>query len=227
MDLKDKVVLITGSSRGIGAETAILASRQGAKIIVNYRQNEKKAAGVVDKIKKGGGEAIAIKADVSSLTQVKNMVKNALKKWGKIDVLVNNAGVLNSGHILNLTNQQIDETLNVNIRGVIYVSKEVAYHMAKNEDGVIVNIASGAGKRGHADYAVYSATKFAVIGFTQALAQDLAGDSIRVYAVCPGKVATDMTGYRGMPVNKVAERTVECIKENLGLASGQDTEIYS
>lgn len=227
MDLKDKVVLITGSSRGIGAETAILASRQGAKIIVDYRQNEKKAMDVVDEIKKSGGEAISLKADVSSLTQVKNLVKNAVKKWGRIDVLINNAGVLNAGYFLNLTYKKVDEALNVNIRGVIYVAKEVASHMAKNENGVIVNIASGAGKRGHADYAVYSATKFAVIGFTQALAQDLAGDNIRVYAVCPGTVATDMTGYRGMPVTKVAERIVECVKENLGLASGQDTEIYS
>lgn len=227
MDLKDKVILITGSSRGIGAETAILASRQGAKIIVNYRQNEKKAASVVDEIKKSGGEALAIKADVSSLTQVKNLVKNAVKKWGRIDVLVNNAGVLNSGHILNLTYKKVDETLNVNIRGVIYVTKETIPYMIKKSDGVIVNIASGAGKRGHADYAVYSATKFAVIGFAQALAQDLAGNNIRVYAVCPGTVATDMVGFRGMPVAKVAERIVECVKENLGLASGQDTEIYS
>ena len=227
MDLKDKVVLITGSSRGIGAETAILASNEGAKIIVNFRQNEKEARRIVDEIKKHGGEAIAIKAAVAKLAEVKNMVKKIAQYWGSVDILANNAGVLNAGHILNLNYEEIDETLNVNIRGVIYVTKEVVPHMIKNSDGVIINISSRSGKRGHADHSVYSATKFGVIGFTQALAQDLAGNNIRVYAVCPGTVATDMTGYRGIPVSRVAKRIVDCAKENLGLASGQDSEIYS
>src|SRR3989338_6043006 len=142
MDLKDKVVLITGSSRGIGAETAILASNEGAKIIVNFRQNEKEARRIVDEIKKHGGEAIAIKADVAKLAEVKNMVKKIAQYWGRIDILVNNSGVLNAGHILNLNYEEIDETLNVNIRGVIYVTKEVVPHMIKNSDGVIINISS-------------------------------------------------------------------------------------
>lgn len=227
MDLKNKVVLITGASRGIGAETAILASHEGAKIIVNFHENEKKAKDVVDEIQKKGGEAISIKADVTNFLQVKSMVKKTVEQWGRIDVLINNAGVLNAGYILDLTYEKIDETLNVNVRGVIYVTKEVIPHMIKKSDGVIVNIASGAGKKGHADYSVYSASKFAVLGFTQGVARDVAKHNIRVYAVCPGRVATDMTGFDGMPVHKVAKRIIDCSKENLGLFPGQDTEIYS
>ena len=220
-------MLITGASRGIGAETAILASQEGAKVIINYRKNKKKAQQVVAKIQKMGGEAISMQTNVSNLIEVQNMVKKAVDLWDRIDVLINNAGVLNSGQIQNLNYEKIDETINTNIRGPVYVTKEVIPFMVGGSGGVIINIASSAGKKGSANYPVYSASKFAVLGFTQGIAQDLIRYNIRVYAVTPGKVATEMTEFVGIPIQKVAKRIIDCSKENLGLTPGQDTEIYS
>ncbi|MCH7730688.1 SDR family oxidoreductase [Patescibacteria group bacterium] len=226
MNLSGKIVLITGASRGIGASSALLAAKEGAKVIVNYRKNKSKAADVVKQIEKGGGHALTIQADVSNLSQIKNMVKKIIDKWGKIDVLINNAGVFTSGSILNQTKEKIEETIDVNLKGVIFTSREVIPLMIKQKDGVIVNISSGAGKRGHADYSIYSATKFAVLGFTQSIAQELTRHNIRVYAVCPGKTATDMTQFRGMKPEKVAQKIISAVKEYLGLTSGENAEIY-
>ncbi len=226
MDLKGKVFLITGASRGIGAATALLAAKEMVKVAVNYKKNLSLAEKIAQEISKTGSESLICQADVSDITQVKSMVQKIIDEWGRIDVLINNAGVLNSGHILNLTYEQIEETIDVNIKGLIIVTKEVTPHMVGQRDGIIVNISSGAGKRGHADYSVYSATKFAVLGFTQSIAQDLAGHNIRAYAVCPGHVATDMTGGLGMPPEKTAKRIIETVKEILNLESGENTEIY-
>lgn len=226
MDLKGKVLLITGASRGIGAATAVLAAKEKTKVAINYKKNLRMAEKIAQEITKTGSESLICQADVSDLTQVKSMVQKIIDEWGRIDVLINNAGVLNSGHILNLTYEQIEETIDVNIKGLIIVTKEVTPHMVRQRDGIVVNISSGAGKRGHADYSVYSATKFAVLGFTQSIAQDLAGHNIRAYAVCPGHVATDMTGGQGMPPEKAAKRIIETVKELLNLESGENTEIY-
>ena len=226
MNLQGKVLLITGASRGIGAATAVLAAKEKVKVAVNYKKNLSGAMKIAQEITKIGSESLICQADVSDITQVKSMAQKIIDEWGRIDVLINNAGVLNSDHILNLTYEQIEETIDVNIKGLIFVTKEVIPHMVRQKDGIIVNISSRAGKRGHADYSVYSATKFAVLGFTQSIAQDLIGHNIRAYAVCPGNVATDMTGGQGMLPEKVAKRIIETTKENLNLKSGEDTEIY-
>ena len=122
--------------------------------------------------------------------------------------------------------QEIDWQIDVNIRGLIHLTHIILPIMQKQKDGVIVNISSGAGRQGFPGYAVYCATKFAVLGFTQALAQEVEKDNIRIYAVCPGTTATDMTGHAGMSAEKVARKIIECVKEELGLSPGDDTEIY-
>ncbi|MBI2405698.1 SDR family NAD(P)-dependent oxidoreductase [Candidatus Microgenomates bacterium] len=114
----------------------------------------------------------------------------------------------------------------MNISGLIHLTNIILPIMQKQKDGIIVNISSGAGKRGGAKMAVYSATKFAVIGFTQSLAQEVEKNNIRVYAVCPGTTATEMGDYTGIPPEKVARRIIKCVKEELGLSPGEDTEIY-
>ncbi len=227
MNLKDKVVLITGGSRGIGAATALLAAKEGAKIVVNYNRSKKEAENIVQSIKTSGGNAVAIGADVSQREDLKKLVNQSIKTYGRIDVLINNAGVLEWGYFIKLTPEQIDRHLDINFRGVMHLTHSVLSHMQKRKDGVIVNIASGLGKHGMAQAALYSATKSAILRFTQSVASELIAHNIRIYAVCPGQTQTEMGDWAGTPVEKVANHIIKCAKEELGLSPGQDTEIYS
>lgn len=227
MDLKGKVILITGASRGIGAATAILAAKEGAKVVVNYNRSKKEAEKVVGSIEISGGDAVAIQADVARREDEQKMVNGVIKKWGRVDVLINNAGVLAWGNLTENKPEQIDWQLDTNLRGLIHLTHLVLSLMRKQKAGIIINISSGAGKTGYPGLAVYSATKFAVLGFTQSLAHEAQRDNIRVYAVCPGMTATDMTGGTGMSPEKVAQRIIACAKEELDLQPGEDTEIYS
>lgn len=227
MDLKNKAVLITGASRGIGAATAILAAKEGAKVVVNYNKNSEEARKVIQSIKTSGGQAIAIKADVGKTKESQKMVNQIIERWGKIDVLINNAGVLVWKYLAEETLKEIDWEIDTNFRGLVHLTRLVIPIMQKQKDGVIISISSGLGKYGMANAAVYSATKFAVLGFTQALAGEVIKDNIRVYAVCPGQTATEMGDWVGTPVEKVAQHIINCTKEELGLSSGSDTEIYS
>lgn len=226
MELKNKVVLITGASRGIGAATALIAAAEGAKVIVNYNNSASEAEKVVQSIKASGGDAVAIKADVSDLKHIKNLVDQSIKTYGQIDVLINNAGILEWGYFPKFTPEQIDKQIDVNFRGVMHLTHAILPIMKKQKDGVIVNIASGLGKHGMAQAALYSATKAAILRFTQSVAPELAEQNIRIYAVCPGQTATEMGDWAGTPVEKVANHIIKCAKEELNLSSGSDTEIY-
>lgn len=226
MNLTDKVIVITGASRGIGKEVARLASKEGAKVVINFRVNKKEATNIVKEIKKISGDAIAIKANVRKMDQMQKMVAKIIKKWGRIDILINNAGILGKGYFSDVSHKIMEEVIDTNIKGVINTTKAVLPVMLKQRDGVIVNISSGAGKTGLPKFSVYSASKFAVLGFTESLGRELEEKSIRVYAVCPGQTATDMTNYEGMPPSKVAKRVIDCAKEALGLSPGENTEIY-
>lgn len=226
MELKDRVILITGAARGIGRATAILAVREGARVVVNYNTSKKEAEDVVAEIKKFGGQGLVIKADVADRQQLKIMVDKIIREWGRIDVLINNAGIFVWKDLFQQTPEEIDREIDVNFRGLVHLTRLVLPIMQKQKDGVIVNISSGLGKRGMANAAVYCATKFAVLGFTQSLAGEIEKDNIRVYAVCPGQTATEMGDYAGMPAEKVAKRIIQCAKEELDLHTGEDTEIY-
>ncbi|MCH7568371.1 MAG: glucose 1-dehydrogenase [Nanoarchaeota archaeon] len=192
MKLKNKVALITGSSRGIGRAIALLFAREGAKVIVNCSKSENQAKEVVEKIKKIGSEAIAIKCDVSNEKEVKKMINKAIKKFGKIDILVNNAGIVYDIPLFKKTLEQWDRTLDVNLKGVFLCSKYASENMKKNDSGVIINISSSNGLNTTSpESADYDASKAAVINLTKNLAEELA-PNIRVNAIAPGWVDTKM-----------------------------------
>jgi len=209
MKLKGKVALITGSSRGIGRATALLFAREGAKVVVDYFISEiepdadKNAKSVVDEIKKIGSEAIAIKCDVSQEEQVKQMIKTAIEKFGRVDVLVNNAGIVFDVPFQKKTVEQWKRTLDVNLLGVFLCAKYVAPHMPKG--GKIVNVASTNGIDSfNPDAMDYDASKAGIIILTRDLAKELA-PYITVNAVAPGWVNTDMN--KKLPKKFVKEET--------------------
>jgi len=193
IDLSDKVIIITGGSRGIGAATAIAAGGQGAKVLVNFNNDEESAQSVVTEINESGGSAFAFKADVSNMTSVQDMVNSALEKWGKIDVLVNNAAIWKQAAIDNMSDTELEATMTVNFNGTLNCIKAVVPTMKKQRNGSIVNISSTAAQRGEAFYSHYAASKGAVTSLTKSLASELGPDGIRVNTVCPGWTYTDMT----------------------------------
>ncbi len=191
MKLKDKVALITGASRGIGRATAVRFAKEGAKIIINYFSSESQAKKLVEEIKKIGSDAIAIKCDVSQEKEVKEMFGQALKKFGKIDVLVNNAGIVYDIPLFQKTVEQWKRTLDVNLIGVFLCSKYASEIMLK-KGGVIVNISSTNGINSNGpDSADYDASKVGVISLTKNLAEELA-PKIRINCIAPGWIDTDM-----------------------------------
>ena len=192
MKLANKVALITGSSRGIGRATALLFAKEGAKVAVNYRSSKKEADVVVEKIKKLGSDAIAIKCDVSKEKEVKEMIQQVVKKFGKIDILVNNAGIVYDVPIFEKTIEQIKKTLDVNLIGVFLCSKYASAEMIQRKAGVIVNVASTNGINNTAPTSAdYDASKAGIISLTRNLAKELS-PQIRVAAVAPGWIDTDM-----------------------------------
>lgn len=189
--LEGKVAIVTGGGRGIGKAIAIELAKNGADIVVAARiMNEMKST--AKKIEDIGRKAFMVEIDVTKPNEIKNMIKETLKKFGKIDILVNNAGILHYGPFSEMTLKQIDETVDVNLTGLMHCTKEVIPVMIKQGSGLIINISSGAGKTGYADMAVYCATKFGVIGFTESLAGELEDENISVYAICPGSTQTKM-----------------------------------
>ena len=191
--LKDKVAVITGASRGIGRATALLFAEAGCNLLVNYATNEKAALGVVSSSEKFGITARAFQADVSKKKEVDGMMDHAVNQFGKIDILVNNAGIWKYAAIEKMTEEQLKETLDLNLNGVFYASTAAARHMIKRETGNIINISSTAGQRGEPYHSHYAATKGAVISLTKSLAVELATHNIRVNCVAPGWVDTDMS----------------------------------
>jgi len=188
MNFKDKVVLITGAGAGIGRTTAIMFAEKGAKVVVADRSQ--KGLETVDMIKKAGCEAIFVQGDISVASDAENMVKEAVKTFGRLDILVNNAGIVLGGRIDDTTEEDFDKTMSVNVKGTFLVSKYAVLEMKKTGGGVIVNVGSIAGLKGITNRCAYSASKGAVISLTRAMAIDLIKDNIRVNCVCPGTTYT-------------------------------------
>jgi len=195
MRLEDKVALITGSSRGIGATTALRLAEEGADIIVNYPFEGEKdnAADVVASVEKIGRKAVMIEADISKFDQANTLIKESLEEFGKIDILVNNAGITRDNLLLRLKEEDWDAVMNVNLKGVFNCTKAVLRTMMKQRAGKIINLASVVGVMGNAGQANYSASKAGVIGFTKSVAKEVSSRGITANAVAPGFIESHMT----------------------------------
>lgn len=191
--LQGKVAIVTGASRGIGRATAFALAMEGATVVVNYASSSAAADKVVEEITAMGAQAIAIAADVSKADQVDALVNATMDKWGKIDVLVNNAGITRDTLLLRMKPEEWQAVIDLNLTGVFLCTKAVSKIMLKQRSGRIINITSVAGQMGNAGQANYSAAKAGVIGFTRTVARELASRGITVNAVAPGFIETDMT----------------------------------
>jgi 3-oxoacyl-[acyl-carrier protein] reductase len=193
MNLEGKAALVTGASRGIGREIALELARQGANVAVNFSGSEAKANEVVDEIKALGREAFAVKCDVSKSEQVAEMIKGTIDSFGKLDILVNNAGITKDNLLMRMKEEEWDDVININPKGVFLCTKAVTRQMMKQRVGRIINIASVVGVSGNPGQANYVAAKAGVIGLTKTTAKELASRNITVNAVAPGFITTDMT----------------------------------
>jgi 3-oxoacyl-[acyl-carrier protein] reductase len=191
--VKGKKVLITGASRGIGRTIALEFASRGANVAVNYAGSEQKANEVVEEAKALGVEAFAIQANVADESSVKRMVKEVVSAFGSLDVLVNNAGITRDNLLMRMKEEDFDEVIDINLKGVFLCTKAVTRQMMKQRAGRIINVASIVGVSGNPGQANYTAAKAGVIGLTKTTAKELASRNILVNAVAPGFIATDMT----------------------------------
>ena len=211
MQLEGKVALVTGGSRGIGRAIALLLAKRGADVAINFAGNEAAAQATVDEIKALGRKAIMIKADVAVNTACVAMVDQVVQEFGKIDILVNNAGITRDGLLMRMKEEDWDAVLNTNLKSVYNCSKAAVKYMMKARAGRIVSISSVVGLMGNAGQANYAAAKAGIIGFTMALAKEVASRGITVNSVAPGFVNTDMTKV-------LPEKVVESLKAAIPLA---------
>lgn len=192
-DFSEKIVLVTGSSRGIGRAIALEFGRRGATVIVNYNSSSDAAEEVLSQIKDSGGDGMTYKADVSDAEQVDEMIKLVVKEYGKLDVLVNNAGTTRDNVIMMLKPEDFDTVINTNLRSAWLCSKAASRQMMKKRTGRIINITSVVGIAGNGGQTNYSASKAGMIGLTKSLAKEIATRNVTVNAVAPGFIGTDMT----------------------------------
>ena len=206
--------LVTGSGRGIGKETAVLLAAKGLNVIVCSR-TQTEIDNVLREIKSlEGGNAMGKRCDVSIASDVNNLVEEVLKKYGRIDVLINNAGISYVKKLIDTTEKEWDQTLDINLKGPFLLCKASVPHMMKNNLGVIINVSSDAGKVGFEDISAYCASKFGLMGLTESLTWEVANYNIRVMTICPGEVATkmqenvDSSYYQSNKDNMIQPKTV-------------------
>jgi len=223
MELRDKVVLITGSSQGIGKETALRFAKEGAKVVVTYNTNKSKAEEVFKECNKLS-ECFLVQLDVTNEGSIKNCVESVIDKFGAIDILINNAGVLFNKDFVEQSNSEIDLQINTNVKGLIKMTKVTLPYLQGQDEGMIINIASICSTQVYHGLTTYCATKFAVRGFTQALALELP-KKIKIYTVNPGLTATQMTNFNGVSAEKVAEVVLNTAKEKYKVYSGEDINV--
>ena len=191
--LEGKVVLVTGASRGIGKATALLAAQNHAKVIINYNNSKDKATELVETITKQGFHATMIKADVSKEDEVKLMFKTIKDEHSRIDVLVNNAGIMINNLLMMMKTEDYDRVVDTNCKGVFLCTRQASKMMIKQKSGKIINMSSIVGVNGNHGQSVYSASKSFVIGFTKSTAKELGRYGITVNAIAPGFIETDLT----------------------------------
>ena len=193
MEEERKIVLITGGSRGIGKETAKVYAENGYDVAINYVSDRTDVEGIKKEFQDVGVKCLMIKADVSNEEDVNNMVEKVISEFGKIDVLVNNAGITKDTLLMRMSKEDFDKVIDINLKGTFLVTKAVSKYMMKKRCGSIINLSSVVGVAGNSGQSNYSASKAGIIGFTKSIAKELASRNIRANAVAPGFIETDMT----------------------------------
>jgi 3-oxoacyl-[acyl-carrier protein] reductase len=192
LSLENRVAVVTGASLGIGKAIALELAKQGATVVINYNSSAQSAEAVVAQIEAEGGKAAAFQADVADFEQAGNLVKFAIDTFGNLDILVNNAGITRDGLIMMMKEEDWDAVLNTNLKSTFNCSKAAVRHMMRKRYGRIINIASVAGQMGNPGQTNYSASKAGQIGFTKALAREVASRKVTVNAIAPGFVDTEI-----------------------------------
>ena len=211
MLLEGKVALVTGASRGIGKAIALLLAENGADVAVNFAGSTAAAEAVAAEIEKMGRKAILVQGDVSQTEVCAEMVDKVVKELGHIDILVNNAGITRDTLLLRMKEEDWDAVLNTNLKGVFNCTKAAVKYMANQRSGAIVNISSVVSLMGNAGQANYAAAKAGILGFTRSVAKEMAARGIRVNAVTPGFIKTDMTSV-------LSEKVVAAMEASIPLA---------
>jgi 3-oxoacyl-[acyl-carrier protein] reductase len=193
MTLQEKVAVVTGASRGIGKAIALELARRGAKVVVNFAKNAESATEAVEGIKAAGGQAAAVQADVSNAKAAAALIKSATDSFGRLDILVNNAGTTRDQLIMMMPEEDWDTVITTNLKSAFNCSKAAVKVMMRQRNGRIINISSVSGVMGNGGQTNYSASKAGLIGFTKALAREVASRNITVNAVAPGFIPTDLT----------------------------------
>jgi 3-oxoacyl-[acyl-carrier protein] reductase len=236
-----KTALVTGSTRGIGKETTLLLLKKGLNVIISSRSQDSVdnvIEEILDKFPSKKENILGLKCDVSKHSEVKSLVDVSVKRFGRIDVLVNNAGIVYFKCLLDTTEEEWDKTIDTNLKGVFLFTKEVLPYMIENKSGVIINVSSGAGKSGFPNLSAYCASKFGVIGLTESVAKEVTDNNVKIMAICPGGVDTKMikaifkVGYNAsnrnlMKPEEVANKIYDMIFNQNGYYNGQSVEFYN
>ena len=191
--LRGKTAIITGAGRGIGRAIALQFAAYNAKVVLNYRNSINQVEELLQTIKDAGGDAIAIKADISKEEEAKNLIAEAVKEYKTLDILVNNAGINRDNLLIRMTEEEFDSVIDINLKGTFFCMKHAALVMLKQRFGKIINISSVVGITGNMGQANYAASKAGEIGMTKSAARELSSRGITVNAIAPGFIETDMT----------------------------------
>ena len=202
--LTDKVAIVTGASRGIGRQIAMTLAQEGAYVIVNYNGSKEAAEAVVETITAAGGQAEIWQCSVADFVAVEEMIKSIHKKFGHIDVLVNNAGITKDGLLMGMSEADFDSVIDVNLKGTFNMMRFVSRQMLRQRCGRIISMASVVGIAGNAGQANYAASKAGIIGMTKSAARELASRGVTVNAVAPGFIETEMTAVLSEEVKKAS-----------------------
>lgn len=208
MLLKDKCAVVTGASRGIGKAIAKKLASLGANIVLNYRSNDEEALKVQEEILAMGVNAILYKCDISDSEAVLEMLKEVKEKFGKIDIMINNAGITRDTLILRMKEEDFDKVIDVNLKGVFNCLKSITPIMVRQKEGKIINLSSVVGLVGNAGQVNYAASKAGVIGMTKSLAKEVGSRGITVNAVAPGFIDTDMTEVLGEKFKEETKKSI-------------------
>jgi len=195
IDVRQKTVVVTGSSRGIGRELIRKFAIEGANVVINYHKSQREAEDLLYDIKKINSNCIAVKADVTDISQVKKLYDATIQAFGNIDVLINNAGTCDDNMISFMSEHQWNNIITTNLNSVFICSKIFSKEMIKKQSGKIINITSSKGQHGSAGQTNYCASKAGIIGFTKALAKEVGPFNISVNAICPGFIPTDLNRH--------------------------------